>query len=203
MELQVQQLSFQQHTLERWRNGDCDDVLDRLESGSFIRRVLDEKIANRRRPGRRFFGEAFVTAQLRPQSGWYGSFKWLTSWPTRSASSFGTEYRDALQAAFPEVSGLSTRVLSLCPHLGGKKPVPPDLWLVLNGQHQFIEVKLPGDRVRPTQIAGLAAIATWLAPRRNATVSVYELYAEGQPEPRSADKLKKLFKQFSEICARV
>jgi hypothetical protein len=202
MELQVRQLSFPQRTLERWQDGHCDDVLGRLESDSFIRRVLDQKLANRRRPGRRFFGEAFVVAELKPQSAWYGSFKWLTSWPTTSASSFGAEYRAALGAAFPEVSGLSPRVLSLCQHLGGKKPVPPDLWLILNGQHHFIEVKLPRDRVRRTQLAGLAAIATWLAPRRDAVVSVYELYAEGHAEPRSAEDLRAQFRELCELCER-
>jgi hypothetical protein len=201
MKLQVRRLPFPQRTLDRWQDGHYDDVLGRLEPGSFIRRVLVEKL-KRRPPSRRFFGEAFVVAELKPQSAWYGSFKWLTSWPTTSASSFGTEYRTALKAAFPEVSGLSPRALSLCQHLGGKKPVPPDLWLVLNGQHHFIEVKLPGDTVRPTQLAGLAAIATWLAPRGDVIVSVYDLYAEEQPEQRSVDDLRAQYKQLCEICAR-
>jgi hypothetical protein len=202
VELQLRQLSFPSRILDRWRKGRCDDLLRELAPDSFIQRVLAEKL-ERRPPSRRFFGEAYVTHQLRPQAGWYGSFKWLTSWPRTPASSFGAEYRDALQAAFPEVSGMPARALSLRQHLGGKSPVAPDLWLVLEGQHHFIEVKLPGDRTRPTQVAGLAAIATWLAPESKVVVSVCELYPEGRREPSSANEIREMFKRFCEICARM
>jgi hypothetical protein len=202
MELQVQHLPFPSRALERWRDGDHDGVLNQLHAGSFVRWILVEKLANRKRPGRRFFGEAFVVAKLRPESAWYGSFKSLTSWPVGVASSFGDEYRAALSRAFPEAPSLSSRAKALRRHLGGKVPVPRDLWVVHGGHHKFIEVKLPGDTVRPSQIAGLAAIATWLAPTESCSVWVYELYPDGQPEPRRSNQNKMLFEQFVGLCER-
>jgi hypothetical protein len=36
----------------------------------------------------------------------------------------------------------------------GIKPVPPDLWLIdRQGNHRFIEVKLPGDRLQLSVLA--------------------------------------------------
>jgi len=65
----------------------------------------------------------------------------------------------------------------LCPLLAGKRPMPPDLWLVVDGVHRFIEVKLPGDNLRPEQIAGLALIAACLRGDTGLDVAL-------QPAPR-------------------
>ena len=38
----------------------------------------------------------------------------------------------------------------------------PDFWLLANGEHRFIEVKLPGDCLRAPQYAGLVLLAAHL-----------------------------------------
>ena len=59
--------------------------------------------------------------------------------------------------------------------LGGPKPSAPDLWLVLNDEHRFIEIKLPEDELAPHQYAGLALIAKFLPSERPVSVSVVNL----------------------------
>jgi hypothetical protein len=190
MELHIQPLEFPEAELHEWEQGTSYKALTRLPASSFVKHILEEKLCNRSNPSRRFFGEAFVAAHLNGETGWYGSFKWLTSWPTRPASRYGAEYRAALKKCFPSVSSISSIAFALCEHLDGKKPVPPDLWLIIDGQHHFIEVKLPGDAIRPTQIAGLALIAACLSSKDDVSVCVYNLY----PHCDSQTGLPRLFK---------
>jgi hypothetical protein len=49
------------------------------------------------------------------------------------------------------------------------------LWLIVDGQHHFIEVKLAGDSVKPHQIAGLALLANCLQSERQVIVRVINL----------------------------
>ena len=65
---------FSEHDLRAWRERDYSLVKDCAEP---LKRTLSERAANR--PGRRFFGEAYVAATVPHQDGWYGSFKWLTA----------------------------------------------------------------------------------------------------------------------------
>jgi hypothetical protein len=156
----------------------------------------------RNRPlGRRFFGEAFVAAHIGHEAGWYGSFKWLTSLPSSRRSPFAAEYGAALMEAFPHVAAIHSSALALRRRLEGKEPVPPDLWLCVNGEHRFIEVKLPGDPIKPTQIAGLAAIATCLANRKNkVSVWVYNLHPSSE-QPRHLPRRVEVEAQYQRFCA--
>ncbi len=199
--LRVETLAFPEADLLAWRRGDYA-LLDQLPPSSFIRRILDERIRNRP-PGRRFFGEAFVAVHVSHRAGWYGSFKWLTSWPPAGRSPYAAEYRRALSEAFPHVTALQDDALALCPHLAGKRPVPPDLWLCVNGEHRFIEVKLPGDSIRPTQIAGLAAIATCLSNKDQAvSVWVYNLYPSTERPRPIPSRVHTEFQRFCHACRR-
>jgi hypothetical protein len=57
------------------------------------------------------------------------------------------------------------------------------LWLIdKDGNHRFIEVKLPTDWVKPHQLAGLAAISCCLVAKagKNVAVEVFELSPEGK-----------------------
>ena len=51
----------------------------------------------------------------------------------------------------------------------------PDLWLVINGEHRFIEVKLPKDELAPRQFAGLALLANCLASEKAVSVMLVNL----------------------------
>jgi hypothetical protein len=59
--------------------------------------------------------------------------------------------------------------------LGGSLPVAPDLWLIIDGVHHFIECKLPHDTLAPHQIAGLALIAKHLGESHPVVTRVIEL----------------------------
>ena len=67
------------------------------------------------------------------------------------------------------------RARTLSERPGGPTPVAPDLWLLVNGEHRFIEVKLPGDRLRSSQRAGLELVAAHLPSALPIAVSVVEL----------------------------
>ncbi len=199
--LRAQPLAYPEKELLRWKEGNYE-MLARLHASPFLKRILCEKLRNRKRPGRRFFGEAFVAAHVDHQAGWYGSFKWLTYWPVKESSPYAAEYRAALKDAFPSAPDISRKSLLLARLLNGKKPVPPDLWLIVNGEHRFIEVKLPGDSIHPTQIAGLAIIATCLARDANLSVWIYNLYPEGgRADPISAS-VRMLYNQICDICTQ-
>lgn len=82
--LRIEPLAFPKASLLRWEEGQYQ-MLSRLGASSFVRRIIEEKLGNRHKPGRRFFGEAFVTTHVPHQHSYYGSFKWLTSWPARTS----------------------------------------------------------------------------------------------------------------------
>ena len=110
--LQVESLAFPGVILDQWRDGDYK-LTRKLRRGSFLQRILEHKIHNRKTLGRRFFGEAFVATRVGHEGGWYGSFKWLTSWPVRGGSPYGVEFRAALKEHFPSALELSSGALAL------------------------------------------------------------------------------------------
>jgi len=119
--LQVELMAFPEAALHQWKQGGYKG-LAKLPASSFLRRILHEKIHNRAKLGRRFFGEAFVATHVDHEDGWYGSFKWLTSWPAKDGSPYGAEYRAALKEHFPSVSDISLRAVALREHLAGRNP---------------------------------------------------------------------------------
>lgn len=194
-------MAFPESILLEWKRGHYE-MLSKLPESSFLRQILERKIRNRTHLGRRFFGEALVATSVTHEQGWFGSFKWMSSWPRRSSSKYGSEYREALMSNFPNVSDLPSKSFALRRLLGGKKPVPPDLWLIVNGENRFIEVKLPGDVLRPTQVAGLALIATCLSARKALSVWLYNLYPEGARPAPIPDGALAMYREFCKICTR-
>jgi hypothetical protein len=91
----------------------------------------------------------------------------------------------------PGLKDLHAKAPAIARVLGVGKAVPPDLWLIVddaNGkrEHLFIEVKLPGDQLSETQVAGLAVIATCLS-RDDVPVSVFVADLHGRMDKRRAD----------------
>ncbi len=185
--LKIVTLTYPQALRENWCAG-SSAMLARSDASPFIKRVLTRK--HKVRPAR-FFGEAFVATQLRHTEGYYCPFKWLTSASWSGDKSLGDqdkrEFREALGRYFPKLTELQTRADRARRHLGGEKPVGPDLWLVRPDRHQFIEVKLPKDGLAERQIAGLALLATSLPSDRpievlsialDRTVEQFDMYAK-------------------------
>lgn len=117
--LEIETLAFPESELLRWKQGDYRMLLD-SQASLFLKSILVEKARNRSRPSRRFFGEAYVASQVRHKRGWYGSFKWLTTSTPTSGSHYASEFRAALNRAFPSVSSLPAKAVGLRQPLDGK-----------------------------------------------------------------------------------
>ncbi len=120
-----------------------------------LKRVLLRKHKVR---ANRFFGEAFVASHLSHDEGYYSSFQWITSGAWADADGVSDddagEFRRALATHFPRLGELQAKAAALAKTLDGVKPAAPDLWLISNNEHHFIEVKLTGDELAPHQYAG-------------------------------------------------
>lgn len=93
---------------------------------------------------------------------------------------FKEQFREALFRHFGKgrIEKLIERAAT-AERVTGLRPVAPDLWLVdRRGNHQFIEVKLPGDRIRPTQQLGMELIASHLRAKSRLSVEIIELKPE-------------------------
>ncbi len=71
-------MSFPPAFLKRWRNGDYS-LLTSANIPSYIKQIIIQK--TKMRPGRRFFGEAFVAVSMSKEikDGFYNSYKWMTA----------------------------------------------------------------------------------------------------------------------------
>ncbi len=76
--LKEEVISFPPAFLERWRMGDYS-LLTSANIPSYIKQILVHKA--KIRPGRRFFGEAYVAISFssKIKDGFYNSYKWMTA----------------------------------------------------------------------------------------------------------------------------
>ena len=187
--LKISRKSYRAALREKWESGHYE-CLPWSKSSKWIRKMLSRKAKTRlngqirqgKKGSRRFFGEAYVATSEANREVWYNSFKWLMA--PRYVRDIKLpipqhRFRDALRSSFDldQIRDLQAKSSILwSTHremLGGKKPVPPDLWLVADrGRHRFIEVKLPKDTIKPHQLAGLALISTLLKDKKGRPVSV-------------------------------
>jgi hypothetical protein len=119
---------YRESDLQHWRDGRYGMLKGSDSYASpFIRDILIAKA--KRRPGRRFFGEAFVAAHERQREGWYGSFKWLTSakWADAMPLSdrFESEFQKALRDYFPELADFQKIANRFATYLNGKNRCRP------------------------------------------------------------------------------
>ena len=182
-----------------WKSGNCASFQHSRVS-SFLKGIISEKASGR---PHRFFGEAYVAAKWDHQEGWYCSYKWLTSrvWTdeTNPKDKYRRMFKIALRAQFPELRKLQERAITLAAQLG-EKPVPPDLWLIRNNEHWFIESKIPPDEINDAQLAGLALIATCLPSSKPVHVAVVYLQSEFASGHRIP---KKIIQRFHQYCERL
>ena len=197
-ELEVSFWPFSQDELEAWKGRERSLIAD---CWGPLRRVLCKKADAR--PGRRFFGEAYVAAGTPCEQAWYGSFKWLTSprWSQthrRLKDPYQRRFRAALLRHFPELEQAQEVARAVRHLFPGPKPVGPDLWFVSDNRHRFVEVKLPDDDLKRHQLVGLALIALYLHSDRPVSVEVVSLYCGGK-----RDNSKTVKKDFSAVCAKL
>ena len=201
-------MSYPQALFEKWKTGD-HSFLTSSRAPRYIKDILVSKA--KKRPGKRFFGEAFLATTMDSDmiDGWYGSYKWLSSdkWMT------GKNLKARFEKSFYEalLSRIGANVISDLQRRTGvyfdrykdmlknKKPVAPDLWLVdRSGRNIFIESKMEGDQIKPHQLAGLAFIKKYL----RSSVRLVCLYQAGKRPPRSKT-IQNYIVKFSLIYEKV
>ena len=215
MDLKHRTVRYNSADLRAWKVGHYQ-LLKESRASEFIRQILVEKAKRRRqgriargKPGdRRFFGEAVVAAHpaFAHLAGWYGSFKWLSTpaWCAAKAScssGYPAEYRVALDRYVLNLEQLRSKEAILRPLLGGQHAVAPDLWLFTGRKHRFVEVKLPGDRLRDPQLAGLALIATCLKTVRPVSVEVVSLVDDALERGRLSERERQRFASLCDVLA--
>jgi len=159
--IRQEHLSYPASLLENWRRGDYSIIPDTVPRP--LKHLIVEKA--RKRPGRRYFGEMFVLHQraYNLSKACYTSYKWLTAmkWSQPNLrTKLERMFYDDLTGHFGEKA-----IRQLQYHARdffqkhGIKPEAPDLWLIHKDlSSSFVEVKMPGDRIRPGQVEGLALI---------------------------------------------
>jgi hypothetical protein len=202
--LEVKLMDYPKSLLDQWKRGDYS-FLSSSSAPEYIKDILIVKAE--KRPGRRFFGEAYIASKLGHTitEGWYNSFKWLTAskWVTgkKLEPRFGLPFYEALcnRIGANIIADLQQRAKSYYHghgnELENKKPVAPDLWLVdANENFMFIESKMEGDQIKPHQLAGLALISKYL----KALVCIICLHEEGQT-PLASEIMQNYIDKFSMI----
>ena len=179
-------IQYPESLLNTWKMGDYS-MLDSSGASEYIKSILIKKA--KIRPGRRFFGEAYVAISIKMIDGWYNSFKWLTSKKWLSGIDLKPDFEKPFHEALIKHFGLSNLknlqqvsrsfFKNNSDELNKKNPVAPDLWIIdKNGNHKFIECKLPGDTIGLHQKAGLMLIKENLKNSSQITVSIANLYPD-------------------------
>lgn len=192
--LEMTVMDYPGSLLDEWKRGDYS-FLTSSKAPQYIKDILVHKA--RERPGKRFFGEAYIAATLGKDmtDGWYNSYKWLTAnkWITgrNLEPSFEAPFYVALKKRIgvTRISNLQKRTNTYFEthesELEYKKPVAPDLWFInKSGGFVFIESKMDRDRISPHQLAGLALIKKHLP----GSVALMWLYRAGKTPPAPEDK---------------
>jgi len=190
IELKNEFIPYPESLLEAWKAGDYS-MLIKSNASDYIKNILTTKA--KERPGRRFFGEAYIASKIEMKEGWYNSFKWLTADKWLTGNGLKQEFEkpfysvlmkhigaDSLAKLQEKSIAFYNQYKENFMHEGKyKKPVAPDLWLIdKEGCFKFIESKLPGDTIAKHQIAGLALIGKYLGDSFPISISIMHLYPE-------------------------
>lgn len=190
IELKNEFMPYPESLLEDWKAGDYS-MLIKSNASDYIKNILTTKA--KERPGRRFFGEAYIASKIEMKEGWYNSFKWLTADKWLTGNGLKQEFEKPFYSVLMKYIGadklarLHEKSIAFYNQHKGKfmheghykKPVAPDLWLIdKEGCLRFIESKLPGDTIGPHQIAGLALMGKYLGESIPVSISIMHLYPE-------------------------
>jgi len=175
-------MSFPPEFLKKWRMGDYS-MLTSANIPSYIKQIIVQKA--KVRPGRRFFGEAFVAISMSKEikDGFYCSYKWLTAEKWITGKGLKPEFEIPFYEGLHKYIGtgnlkeIQKRSNKYRESHDGNRPVASDLILIDNKDRlMFLEIKLPRDTIRPNQIPGLAILKSF--EPLNADVSIISLYPE-------------------------
>ena len=187
--LEVIKKPYPKDLLEKWKAGDYSMLTDSY-APDYIKNILIQKAKNR--PGRRFFGEAFIASTMEMTDGWYNSFKWLTAKKWITGIGLKPDFEKPFYHALIKHIDLGCLINlqseakkliegkcdDLCVVGKYKKPVAPDLWIIdRNGHFKFIECKLPDDSIAEHQLVGLALIEKYVGAIRPVSIIVMELFS--------------------------
>ena len=195
IELQNTFVPYPKSLLDEWKNGNYSMLMS-SNASDYIKKILLTKA--RKRPGTRFFGEAYIASTIDMVHGWYNSYKWLTADKWLSGNGLEPEFEQPFYDALVKhigldvLSNLQRRSMALYERhkeksvasSRNKKPVAPDLWLIdRDGRFSFIESKLPDDTIESHQLAGLALIKRYLNVPNPVSVTIVNLYPEHLDPP--------------------
>jgi len=188
--IQKESMSYPESLFQAWISGDYS-MLNSSNASDYIKRIIVHKAKNR--PGRRFFGEAFIASRIEMKEGWYNSFKWLTAEKWITGKGLDPEFERPFHRALMKYIGadrlenLQKKAISLYKHEKDKsldaneykKAVAPDLWIInKQGEFRLIESKLPGDIIHPHQLDGLDLIKNHLKLNSPVITSIIFLYPD-------------------------
>jgi hypothetical protein len=130
--LEIQSMPYPDSLLVSWRSGYYTFLLSSGAS-DYIKSILVAK--SRLRPGRRFFGEAFVASKFPMVDGWYSSYKWLTSNKWIEGTGMEDKFQEHFHHALRKYIGTEAltkiqrqaRMLTQSNRKSSLKPVPPGL----------------------------------------------------------------------------
>lgn len=177
-------INYPKPLLKAWEEEDYSFLIESRAS-KYIKDILVCKA--KKRPGRRFFGEAYIASRIEMKDGWYSSFKWLTSPKWLTGDGLGSSQEASFFEALMEYIGPEmilklqekAKVYGKGTEGGSTKPAAPDLWLIgKDGDFRFIESKMPWDTIRPSQVAGLKLIKKYLRANAPVRVSIINLHPE-------------------------
>jgi len=107
IELKNEFLPYPESLLEAWKLGDYS-MLTRSNASDYIKKILTLKA--KIRPGRRFFGEAYIASKIEMNEGWYNSFKWLTADKWISGDGLEPEFKKPFHNALMEYIGIDVLI---------------------------------------------------------------------------------------------
>ena len=132
------------------------------------------------------------------------SYQWLTSsiWADAKcpADELHQKFETALHDHFPRLAEVQKRALAFWAQ-DGVKPAAPDLWLIRDDEHWFIEAKIPPDDLSESQLAGMALIATCL-PSATKQVRVAAVYLQ-EESVRHGPTLAETQRRYEALCMRL
>jgi len=174
-------------------------MLKSSQASKYIKDILIHKA--KKRPGTRFFGEAYISSTFPMRAGWYSSYKWLTATKWKTGKNLKNRFERLFYHSLIEYIG--EKALSKLQHDAVKyyekckiKPVPPDLWLIdKKGNFHFIESKKGNDEIHSGQLEGLALIKKYI----KCSISIIHIYPDNLPTPKQldhSDNFTKIYKSL-------
>ena len=198
--LKEQLISYPEHLLDEWKNGN-NTMLETSNASGYIKDILVTKAKMRR--GTRFFGEAYVSSIMsdKMRNGWYTSYKWLITKKWISGNHLDDKFEKPFYEALHKYIGIDKlKKIQYQANLYYKKnkikSQASDLWFIdKSNNHHFFEVKKGTDKIHNGQLEGLAILKKYL----KASVSIVMLYPDNIKPPKTIDHTQRFSAIYNSI----